>query len=376
MSADDAALTATFISRKAALTATLMELTVFVVCMAMLWICNSATFLELALLVGWHGTAWVVGALILPWVAGRGAALPAWMEIFCTVALISLAILPRGMTTTCNSGASASASVVLLSRGLCVLRDPSNFKSWSRWRFMFYFTCFGWHDFRTAKRAKGVSSSRMLSMFCLALLTMVSLAGGIIVLGRPSFTDGVMPLLIKVYLRGALGSGCLMAAFCVFDLKCRLIYLLVLQIEVQKVFGEVPVVGAVGRCRAWMLWLMGNCTSLRQFWGSMWNQPVHRLLADGVYRPLRAAKCHPQLCVLMVFGTSGAGHLYAINAMGMPLWAQVSILSFFLVQPLLLELERRLEIRGEVPLFLMLTSFACLFVEPMLFCCSFGFAQF
>lgn len=102
-------------------------------------------------------------------------------------------------------------------------------------------------------------------------------------------------------------------------------------------------------------------TNLSDFWGRKWDKAVQMMLKDVVYTPIFDLY-GLQAAVWLTFAASGVLHVYAL------LWAGCSwllcgyMLVFFILQPILLELDRKFKL----PWFPLLSSTAPLFLEPFL----------
>jgi hypothetical protein len=110
--------------------------------------------------------------------------------------------------------------------------------------------------------------------------------------------------------------------------------------------------------------------TVQEFWGERWNLLVHSWLARHCFMPL-ARRRQPQLGVAAAFGASTALHAWLALVVG-GAWAAVTMGSFFVVQGVLLLVERRLgAARWPSPLARAFTVVALLvpsplFVEPSL----------
>lgn len=110
--------------------------------------------------------------------------------------------------------------------------------------------------------------------------------------------------------------------------------------------------------------------SIAEFWSARWNRVVGKVLRDRVFAPL--AHRGPALAVWATFLVSAAFHAYLVGA-ALREWAPaLAAAGFFLLQPVLLALERALRVRRR-PLPVrhawtigMLVLFSPLFIEPVL----------
>jgi len=110
-------------------------------------------------------------------------------------------------------------------------------------------------------------------------------------------------------------------------------------------------------------------TSLNEFWSKRWNRVVSKILYDRCYKPL--AKYGTTVALFATFAASAALHAWIIgillDAVGAASWA-----AFFLAQPLLILVERRLRVRRWRPALGWLWTMATLallsplFTEPLL----------
>jgi hypothetical protein len=103
--------------------------------------------------------------------------------------------------------------------------------------------------------------------------------------------------------------------------------------------------------------------SLSEFWGKRWDKAVQMMLRDTVFTPLRTAY-GLTVAVWVTFAASGILHVWALLWAGMPTTLCGYMMLFFVLQPVLLELERRLTLRSGWRLILAVT--APLFLEPFL----------
>jgi len=104
--------------------------------------------------------------------------------------------------------------------------------------------------------------------------------------------------------------------------------------------------------------------SLAELWGQRWNLTVTRWLHEHVFRPL-ARRGHPRLGVLAAFLVSAAFHAYLAAAAGGAACA-LFMGSFFVVQGLLVVLERALRLRGRAWFLAAILLPSPLFTEPMI----------
>jgi hypothetical protein len=109
--------------------------------------------------------------------------------------------------------------------------------------------------------------------------------------------------------------------------------------------------------------------SLSEFWAKRWNQVVSKILHDRFYKPF--AKYGTTVALFASFAASAALHAWLI---GIPMGAAcaASWAAFFLVQPLLILIERRLRVRRWRPALGWLWTMSALavvsplFTEPLL----------
>jgi len=110
-------------------------------------------------------------------------------------------------------------------------------------------------------------------------------------------------------------------------------------------------------------------TSLNEFWAKRWNLVVSKILHDRFYKPF--AKYGTTVALFAAFAASAALHAWLI---GIPMGAAcaTSWAAFFLAQPLLILIERRLRVRQWRPILGWLWTMSALglvsplFTEPLL----------
>ncbi len=101
--------------------------------------------------------------------------------------------------------------------------------------------------------------------------------------------------------------------------------------------------------------------SLSDFWGKRWDRAVQMMLKDTVFAPL-VSVYGLTLAVWFTFFASGILHVWALLWAGMPTRLCGYMWLFFVLQPVLLELERRFQ----VPWIPVLAVSSPLFLEPFL----------
>jgi hypothetical protein len=121
----------------------------------------------------------------------------------------------------------------------------------------------------------------------------------------PSYIISTMPVpsstfSLNMTVRSFAMSGAMVAAFNVFDLAYRLLISAVHGIAVKSIMADD-------------FW--GNKT-VAEIWKG-WNLPIQRLLASGVYQPLRKRGTPRPLARLCVFAVSGVGHIYPCYCAGL-----------------------------------------------------------
>lgn len=110
--------------------------------------------------------------------------------------------------------------------------------------------------------------------------------------------------------------------------------------------------------------------SIAEFWSARWNRVVGKVLRDRVFTPL--AHRGAALAVWATFLASAAFHAYLVGIVLLRWAPALAAAAFFLLQPLLLSLERVLRIRRRARLLRhawtlgMLLLTAPLFIEPVL----------
>lgn len=82
--------------------------------------------------------------------------------------------------------------------------------------------------------------------------------------------------------------------------------------------------------------------SIAEFWSARWNLVVGKVLRDRVFTPL--ARRSTRLAIWATFAVSAAFHAYIMGVAAGTL-AAISSAAFFIVQPVLLAAERKLQVR-------------------------------
>ena len=145
---------------------------------------------------------------------------------------------------------------------------------------------------------------------------------------------------------------------------------------VGPIFGEVTLGGnevdTLG-IRQFFYWLTANCSTVRQFWGQHWNLPVHTMLVEGVYVPVKKWGLSTAAASMMVFLVSGLGHVYSLNALACPVWTQLCMMVFFAIQPAVIAVEKNAGIKHPAFVFFALSLLMVFFVEPLLYVVGYGF---
>ncbi|HEV2608615.1 MAG TPA: MBOAT family protein [Xanthomonadaceae bacterium] len=109
--------------------------------------------------------------------------------------------------------------------------------------------------------------------------------------------------------------------------------------------------------------------SVSEFWAKRWNRVVSKILHDRFYKPF--AKYGTTVALLAAFAASAALHAWLIGIL-MGATCAASWAAFFLAQPLLILVERRLRVRHWRPLLGWLWTMSALgllsplFTEPLL----------
>ena len=101
--------------------------------------------------------------------------------------------------------------------------------------------------------------------------------------------------------------------------------------------------------------------NLSDFWGRKWDKAVQMMLKDVVFTPV-FDRYGLQAAVWLTFAASGVLHVYALLWGGSSYTQCAYMLAFFLLQPLLLELDTRFKLHW----FPLLSLMAPLFLEPFL----------
>lgn len=339
----------------------------------------------------WFATLLSMGVLLLPaYIRYRRRVIQVLGFVGCALLLL----LPRteaARRVLPACGTVSGASVLCVCRALTILLSSSNaiaMTTWPRWRVLFYFCAFGWHDFRDAFVWRDGASVAVVRDLIYSQVRSVAMAAvcvctAIFVVGRPQLNSfawiDVAGLVVVVYLRGALCAVAFYNAFVALDVSLRLAYVLALDgVGVDSAFGTVRVRKGKDPSSPFYVLTM-NCASVAAFWSRFWNRPVNSLLVNGVYVPLTSTlSCSKNVAIFTVFLVSGLGHLCACNAVGMPWWIQICMLSFFLVQPCFILIERHglvgRFVRGPMFVFLVISSSAPLFIEPLFFLFDWGIA--
>ena len=95
-----------------------------------------------------------------------------------------------------------------------------------------------------------------------------------------------------------------------------------------------------GEIRLPMLMLRPElAVSMKDFWGKRWDVVVQQYLARYVFIPLSEAKVSRPKCVVATFAASGLLHTYPLFIAGLPMQSAASMMSYFLVQAMLLLVE-------------------------------------
>lgn len=109
--------------------------------------------------------------------------------------------------------------------------------------------------------------------------------------------------------------------------------------------------------------------SIAEFWSARWNLVVGKVLRDRVFTPL--ARRSTRLAIWATFAVSAAFHAYIMGVAAGTL-AAISSAAFFIVQPVLLAAERKLQVRRWSPVARRtwtlgtLALLSPLFLEPVL----------
>jgi hypothetical protein len=110
--------------------------------------------------------------------------------------------------------------------------------------------------------------------------------------------------------------------------------------------------------------------SVAEFWGRRWNRPVHAQLRARIFMPL-ARRGRPQLALMLAFAASAIGHAYPI-AVSLGFGMAAAMAAFFVVQPVLLHVERSLGVSSwprpiaRAWTLLVVLGLSPLFIEPLL----------
>ena len=219
--------------------------------------------------------------------------------LFATLPHLSVCKSGTGRATGAAQGA---ASILVCCRAFQLLHrieenDPSWVKNWGRWR-RYYAGCgLSWHDLddTCTKTAPTGHASQLFKELCQYLAVLII----------PSYIISTMPVpsstfSLNMTVRSFAMSGAMVAAFNVFDLAYRLLIGAVHGIAVKSIMADD-------------FW--GNKT-VAEIWKG-WNLPIQRLLASGVYQPLRKRGTPRPLARLCVFAVSGVGHIYPCYCAGL-----------------------------------------------------------
>ncbi|KAK3241582.1 hypothetical protein CYMTET_48658 [Cymbomonas tetramitiformis] len=107
-------------------------------------------------------------------------------------------------------------------------------------------------------------------------------------------------------------------------------------------------------------------TNLKEFWGTKWDKAVQMLLLFSVYKPLQKAGLKT-FAIIATFAASGLLHVYPLLLVGLSPLNFAYMFMFFMLQPVLMQLEDMLPFKLPWPANLIpLFCTAPLFLEPLL----------
>ena len=145
------------------------------------------------------------------------------------------------------------------------------------------------------------------------------------------------------------GAGSVVFGFYTFDRAYLFLLSYFNQLSVHSIFGPG-------------LW---QSRTIRDFW-RQWNLPVQRMLASGIFVPLRKNGCSPACCGFLVFLASGVGHAWPLLCVGADNWQIMMMLLFFVTQIIPLQVESALQIESRFWVYAVEVLLSPLFVLPLL----------
>jgi hypothetical protein len=373
---------------------------------------------SMALQVLWYSVICWQAVVIIPEIFRRHAACE-YVGVYKYLAMLSLGMLlgiprlERVRAIPPVAAAMASAGVIQFSRTFSILHPRAyieyqellrkkdvvvpRFHEWPLTRTVLYYCAFGWHDFRKVSALTNVEVRATLTkeLYDALFRAVGGLAVGavaVFLLGRPDarhFTDFTNEAFasqfctgcLHVYLRAVLAGITMRQGFLCFDLFSRMAYTS-LGLLVDPIFGTIELrenndksPPFLATFKRFFFHVTSNCSTVRQFWGQHWNIPVHVMLVEGVYIPMKRRGWSTSAASFSVFVVSGLGHVYSLNALACPMWTQLCMMVFFVVQPILIHIEKLFVIRHPAFVFGSLSLLLCFFVEPLLFVVGYGFTN-
>jgi hypothetical protein len=107
-----------------------------------------------------------------------------------------------------------------------------------------------------------------------------------------------------------------------------------------------------------------NSETIAEFWGQRWNLAIAQQLRNLFFKPI-AATGHRKAGELAVFVASSALHMIPIVSLGGSPKAVVSTATFFLLQPLLIAIEKKFKLKGRGWVQFAMWSCVPLFAVPL-----------
>eukprot|EP00438_Fugacium_kawagutii_P001694 Skav202608 [mRNA] locus=scaffold2348:169098:170192:+ [translate_table: standard] len=276
---------------------------------------------------------------------------------------LALFVLPR--TDLCRKGPGViiggggrAATIMVTSRALQLLGrleasersegDPSG--AWGRWRRFYHMACLSWHD---VDRVKALEYAEHKSHYCSVLWDLMLAVIGSVVCGVAlHFLPGAAALIgwaACMSLVCCFGAGSVICGFYTVDRAYLFLQSYFNQLGVQSIMGPG-------------LW---QSRTVKDFW-RQWDLPVQRMLAQGVFRPLRKFGISTGLAVFAVFLVSGLGHTWPLMCVGAGGKQVAMMLMFFVSQIIPMKLESFLHIESRGWVYAVELLLSPLFVLPLL----------
>lgn len=335
----------------------------------------------------WHGILWLLVFVLFPRLKRTRTVEKRVIKGIILACVAILMVIPRTKYyrgVPASAAAAGSAGIFNGLRAIEVLVSTDNFIGWGPWQHMFHLCCFGWHDIITSRpitkqKLDGVAErkdKRKLDHHAVRTPLVRQLASALIIGAIASLCLFLVPghaeavqLLYKhvvgvgdaasvgdqslartcllCFFRWQCGLMLALSFFLLMDSMTRLIYCEVCSVTVDSLFGPHR-----------------HTTTVARFWGSFWNQPVNRVLRR-IFVPARVWM-GTFLAKVLVFFLSGMFHTYALNCTNRPLWMQVTVMAFFMIQLPVMFLEDVLSLKGRLWVYFAITITSPLFIEPIL----------